>query len=221
MDSDRCTQSTLTRKPTTFDFYPLNNKARDEELKPSQRTRLHLDELDAVALKDHRQYKTNHLSYIPCAPGPAAATSPVATEVATSRESTSPNDHRAKRSLLDISIEDALKKPNKPYRCSKLELDTWTQAGRKRNRKDHVMVNVEVINDMIIFLQQLSDYFNAPHNDSESLRVAIQFGAKLMQRSCEDIVAEVLASSDLAQCGTLASTQRKGKCMAEEEQFYD
>ncbi|KAJ5643560.1 uncharacterized protein N7484_006067 [Penicillium longicatenatum] len=192
-----------------------------KELKPFQSTRLHLDELDSVAPKDHRQYKTNRLSYTPCAPGPAAATSPVPTEVATSRESTPPNDHREKRSLLDVSREDVPIKSNKPYRCSKLELDTWIKAGRKRIRKDQVVVNVEVINDMIIFLQQLSDYFNAPRNDSESLRVAIQFGAKLMQRRCEDIVAEALASSDLAQCGTLASTQRKVKCMTEEEHFYD
>lgn len=42
-----------------------------------------------------------------------------------------------------------------------------------------------------------------------------------MQRRCEDIVAEVFASSDLAQCGTLASTQRKGKCMIEQEHLYD
>jgi len=149
------------------------------------------------------------------------ATSPVATEVATSQESTSPNDHHENRSLLDISIGDALKTSNKSYRYSKFELDTWTQAGRKRNRKDQVLVNVEVINDMIVFLKQLSDYFDAPHNDSENLRVALRFGAKLMQRRCGDIVAEVPASSDLAQCGTLASTQRKGNCMAEEDHLYD
>lgn len=122
-----------------------------------------------MALKDHHQYKINQLSYIPSAPGPAAATSPVATEVATFQESTSPNDHHEKRSRLDINIEDALKTSDKLYRCSKSELDTWTQAGRKRNRKHQVMINAEVINDMIVFLKQLSDYFDAPQNDSENL----------------------------------------------------
>lgn len=74
---------------------------------------------------------------------------------------------------------------------------------------------------MIVFLKQLSDYFDAPYNGSENLRVALRFGAKFMQRRYKDIIAEVPASSDLAQCGTLASTQRKGKCMAEEEHLYD
>lgn len=94
-----------------------------------------------------------------------------------------------------------------PHDCFGFELNTGIQAGRKRLRKDQVMVNVEVINDIINCLQYLSSYFDTLHHNSENLRVVLQFVIKLLQHRRGDSVISGFGSNDLVHVGTSASLQ--------------